>query len=42
MEAHNALIGGESSGGLTVRGHILGKDGLYAAALLVEMISKTG
>ena len=42
MEAHNAMIGGESSGGLTVRGHILGKDGLYAAALLVEMISKTG
>lgn len=42
MEAHDALIGGESSGGLTVRGHILGKDGLYAAALLVEMISKTG
>ena len=42
MEAHDALIGGESSGGLTVRGHIQGKDGLYAASLLVEMISKTG
>ena len=42
MEAHDALIGGESSGGLTVRGHILGKDGLYAASLLIEMISKTG
>lgn len=42
MEAHDAIIGGESSGGLTVRGHILGKDGLYAASLLVEMISKTG
>ena len=41
MEAHDALIGGESSGGLTVRGHIPGKDGLYAASLLVEMISKT-
>ena len=42
MDAHDALIGGESSGGLTVRGHISGKDGLYAAALLVEMLSVTG
>lgn len=41
MDAHEALIGGESSGGLTVRGHISGKDGLYAASLLVEMISVT-
>ena len=39
MDAHDALIGGESSGGLTVRGHISGKDGLYAASLLVEMLS---
>ena len=42
MQAHDALIGGESSGGLTVRGHIFGKDGLYAASLLVEMLSVTG
>ena len=42
MAEHDALIGGESSGGLTVRGHISGKDGLYAASLLVEMISVTG
>ena len=41
MDRHDALIGGESSGGLTVRGHISGKDGLYAAALLVEMICVT-
>ncbi len=41
MDEHNALIGGESSGGLTVRGHISGKDGLYAASLLVEMVSVT-
>jgi len=41
MDEHDALIGGESSGGLTVRGHISGKDGLYAASLLVEMISVT-
>ncbi len=38
----SAIIGGESSGGLTVRGHIQGKDGIYAASLLVEMISTTG
>ncbi len=37
-----AVIGGESSGGLTVRGHIQGKDGIYAASLLVEMMATTG
>ena len=42
MEEYDALIGGESSGGLTVRGHISGKDGLYAASLLVEMLSVSG
>ncbi len=42
MQRCDALIGGESSGGLTVRGHIFGKDGLYAASLLVEMLSVTG
>ena len=41
MEKYDALIGGESSGGLTVRGHIAGKDGLYAASLLVEMLAVT-
>lgn len=42
MVETNAAIGGESSGGLTVRGHIQGKDGIYAAALLVEMLAVTG
>ncbi len=42
MEATNALIGGESSGGLTIRGHILGKDGIFAASLLIELLSVTG
>lgn len=42
MQETNALIGGESSGGLTVRGHINGKDGIYAAMLLVEMRALTG
>jgi phosphomannomutase len=42
MVEHNALLGGESSGGLTIRGHILGKDGIFAAALIVEMLARTG
>lgn len=42
MNATDAIIGGESSGGMTVRGHIKGKDGIYASALLVEMIAVTG
>ena len=42
MKAHNALLGGESSGGLTIRGHILGKDGILAATLVVEMLARTG
>lgn len=42
MDETGAVIGGESSGGLTVRGHIHGKDGIYASTLLVEMIAVTG
>lgn len=41
MEKTNAVIGGESSGGLTIRGHIMGKDGIFAATLLIEMMSVT-
>ncbi|MBP5198854.1 MAG: phosphoglucomutase/phosphomannomutase family protein [Lachnospiraceae bacterium] len=42
MEEVNALIGGESSGGLTIRGHIRGKDGIFAAGLIIELMSVTG
>jgi phosphomannomutase/CTP:molybdopterin cytidylyltransferase MocA len=42
MVEHNLLLGGESSGGLTIRGHILGKDGIFASALIVEMLARTG
>jgi phosphomannomutase len=42
MVGHDAVLGGESSGGLTIRGHILGKDGIFACALVVEMLAKTG
>lgn len=38
----DAVLGGESSGGLTVKGHIHGKDSVYAASLFAEMISVTG
>ncbi len=42
MAATDAIIGGESSGGLTVRGHVPGKDGIYAGCLLVEMVAASG
>ena len=42
IDETNAVLGGESSGGLTVRGHIHGKDSVYAAALFAEMISVIG
>ncbi len=42
MDQIGAVLGGESSGGLTVRGWILGKDGIFACALVVEMLAKTG
>jgi phosphomannomutase/dTDP-glucose pyrophosphorylase len=41
MKAHNVLLAGESSGGLSIRGHILGKDGIFGCALVVEMIART-
>ena len=42
MDAIGAVMGGESSGGLTIRGHIKGKDGVFACALVVEMLARTG
>jgi phosphomannomutase len=42
MDEIGAVLGGESSGGLTVRGWIKGKDGIYACALVVEMLARTG
>ena len=42
MEKYNALIGGESSGGFTVSGHIMGKDGIFAAVLILEMLAVSG
>ena len=42
IDETDAVLGGESSGGLTVRGHIHGKDSAYAASLFAEMVSVTG
>ena len=42
LSKYDAILGGESSGGLTVRGHIYGKDSIFAASLFVEMICVTG
>lgn len=42
MAETGAIIGGESSGGLTVRGHIPGKDGIHAGSLLVEAVAASG
>lgn len=39
IDEADAVLGGESSGGLTVRGHIHGKDSVYAASLFAEMVS---
>lgn len=42
LDETDAVLGGESSGGLTVRGHIYGKDSIYAASLFVEMVCALG
>lgn len=42
MAEIDAVLGGESSGGLTIRGWLLGKDGIFACALVVEMLARTG
>jgi phosphomannomutase/molybdopterin-guanine dinucleotide biosynthesis protein A len=42
MHEIGAVLGGESSGGLTIRGWLLGKDGIFACALVVEMLARTG
>ncbi len=37
MKEFDALLGGESSGGLTMRGYIYGKDATFSGALFLEM-----
>jgi phosphomannomutase len=42
MRAEDVLIGGEESGGVSVRGHIPEKDGILANLLLIEMMAYEG
>jgi phosphomannomutase len=42
MREQDAFIGGEESGGVSIRGHIPEKDGILASLLFVEMLAKTG
>lgn len=42
IRKYDALIGGESSGGLTVRGYIFGKDSVFSALLFTEMVTVMG
>lgn len=38
----DAIIGGESSGGIAIRNHLLEKDGILSAGLMLEMIATRG
>lgn len=38
-DRNNFVIGGEESSGLTTRGHILDKDGIWACMLIMEMMA---
>ncbi|MCC7163567.1 MAG: phosphoglucomutase/phosphomannomutase family protein [Anaerolineae bacterium] len=42
MQAHDVLMGGEESGGITIRGHVPMGDGILMGLLLMEMMSHYG
>jgi alpha-D-glucose phosphate-specific phosphoglucomutase len=42
MQAKNALVGGEESGGYGFRGHVLERDGILAGLYFLDLILKTG
>lgn len=42
MRKHETIIGGEESGGLSIKGHIPEKDGIIAVLLICEAIAFTG
>lgn len=42
MKEYHAILGGESSGGLALPSHINGKDGVFAAMLVIEMMAVSG
>lgn len=42
LAAEGAALGGEESGGITVRGHVPEKDGILGVALAVDMVARWG
>jgi alpha-D-glucose phosphate-specific phosphoglucomutase len=42
MREQDAFLGGEESGGISIRGHVPEKDGILAGLLFAEMLAKTG
>lgn len=42
IKEYDALLGGESSGGLTVRGYLFGKDSSFSSSLFLEMVIVMG
>ncbi|WP_338824607.1 Phosphoglucomutase [Moorella humiferrea] len=42
LRMHQCILGGEESGGLSIRGHIPEKDGILATALVAELLAVTG
>ncbi|HEY3860982.1 MAG TPA: phosphoglucomutase/phosphomannomutase family protein [Verrucomicrobiae bacterium] len=42
MEREPVIVGGEESGGLSVRGHVPEKDGILACLLMAELVAEAG
>lgn len=42
LNTSDAIVGGEESGGLSVKGHIPEKDGIVADMIMTEMVARTG
>ncbi len=42
MESEKAIVGGEESGGLSIKGHIPEKDGILACLLMAELVATEG
>jgi phosphoglucomutase len=42
MESEPVIVGGEESGGLSVRGHVPEKDGILACLLMAELVAASG
>lgn len=42
MRTSDAVVGGEESGGLSVKGHIPEKDGIVADLIITEQVARTG